>query len=147
MPQRVNLKVVLDTNLLISAIIAPNSPPDRILRAWFKGYFSLLIPKKQISEIKNVTKREKFKAYPLFSERIEELVEVIEFAAEIIDSSQETGIHSRDPKDDFILSAALGASANYLVTGDKDLLSLDGDPKLNKLKIIQASELLMLLPT
>ena len=51
-------------------------------------------------------------------------------------------IHSRDPKDDFLLSAALGGNADYLITGDEDLLILKDNPSLGKLRIITIKDFL-----
>jgi predicted nucleic acid-binding protein len=51
----------------------------------------------------------------------------------------------RDPKDDMILAAAIGGNADFLVTGDADLLVLANDPKLGHLRIVSPSEFLSLL--
>ena len=48
----------------------------------------------------------------------------------------------RDPNDEHILAAAIGSNADYLVTGDKDLLTLADDPRLGSLKIVTAAQFL-----
>ena len=53
-------------------------------------------------------------------------------------------VHCRDPKDDMVLACALGAQAAYLVTGDADLLALDGDPALGRLRIVTPRQFLAL---
>jgi putative PIN family toxin of toxin-antitoxin system len=58
---------------------------------------------------------------------------------------QRLPIHVRDPKDDHLLAAALGGKADYLVTGDADLLTLDRDPKLPNLRILSVRSFLDLL--
>lgn len=138
-------KVVIDTNLLISAAIVLESKPHTIIKAWLKDYFILFTSKEQLEEIKNVSKRKKLKTYSLFAQRITELGENLAFAAEIVEPLVHIPIHSRDPKDDFLLASAIGADADYLVTGDDDLLVLNGDPKLGKLKILSATEFLDLI--
>ena len=54
-------------------------------------------------------------------------------------------IHSRDSHDDKFLAVALGGNAEYLITGDDDLLVLQGDPRLGTLQIVTAREYLQLL--
>ncbi|MGH2615596.1 MAG: PIN domain-containing protein [Thermomicrobiales bacterium] len=51
----------------------------------------------------------------------------------------------RDPNDEQILAAALGGDADYLVTGDNDLLDRQGDPRLSTLKIVTAAQFLAVL--
>ena len=48
-------------------------------------------------------------------------------------------LHSRDPKDDKLLAVALGGNADYLITGDQDLLVLNDNPGLENLRIITAA--------
>lgn len=144
MPNDKRLRVVLDTNLIISAALILQSPPDRIFKSWLKGFFDLLISKEQLEEIKEVSKKEKLKSYSLFSNRIEEFIQNLEFAAELIKPIPEANlpVHSRDPKDDYILAVSLGGKADYLVTGDEDLLVLKTDPGLGKLKIVTVKQFL-----
>lgn len=137
-------KVVIDTNLLISAILVPESPPDRLIIAWLNGLFILFFSKDQLEDVAYVSKRDKFSSYYSFQERIDELIENISFAAEITEPLTQISIHSRDSKDDFFLATALGADADYLVTGDEDLLVLNNQPVLGKLKIVKVSEFLKL---
>jgi len=147
MPNKNRPRIVVDTNILISAAIVPNSAPDKLIKAWQKKQFILLTPSEQLEEIKDVSERKRFEIYELFKERVEELIETLGFAAERIHpvSIKDIPIHCRDPKDDFLLATALGGNADYLITGDKDLLVLNGNPALDKLKIISVSEFLNLL--
>jgi len=54
-------------------------------------------------------------------------------------------IHSRDSHDDSFLAVALGGNAEYLITGDDDLLVLQGDPRLGMLRVVTAREYLQIL--
>lgn len=146
MSDKKKLRVVIDTNLLISSVIVAKSPPDKLIKLWLKDFFILLISKEQLEEIKDVSQKKKLKKIPLFSKRISELLESIEFVVEIVPviSDKALPIHSRDQKDDFILASALGGEADYLITGDEDLLILNGKPQLGKLKIKKAKEFLEL---
>lgn len=71
----------------------------------------------------DVLGRPKFDRYIDFETRTKVLSEIIEFAA-IIEPVESISI-CRDPKDDMLLELAVGAMADYLVTGDNDLLVLD----------------------
>ena len=147
MPDKNKLRVVIDTNLLISSAIVQNSPPDKLVRLWLKKGFNLLVSTEQIEEIKDVSQRNKLKSRLLFSQRITELLEGIEFVSESIEPIPQKNlpIHSRDLEDNFMLAAALGGKADYLITGDEDLLVLNGDPDLGNLKIVTAKEFLKLI--
>lgn len=138
------VRVIVDTNLLISAAITSNSLIDKLIASWQKDTFSLIISPQQLAEIKDVSKRKKFASYPKFSDRIEELIKILAFTAEIIETLSEKNlpVHSRDPEDDFLLRDALGGHADYLITGDEDLLVLKDNPALGKLRIITVKDFL-----
>jgi len=147
MPEENKLRVVIDTNLLISAALVANSPPDKLIRAWLKKEFILIISLEQLEEIRDVSKRKKFKARPLFTKSITELIENIKYVAETMEplSKKNLPLHVRDIEDDFMIAAALGGDADYLITGDEDLLMLNGNPLLGKLRIISARDFLKIL--
>lgn len=142
MPKNI-LRIVVDTNLLVSSVIVPQSLPDKLVRSWLRNSFTLLTCSEQIEEIKDVSQRKKLKVYPNFEKRMIELIENVEFVAEIISlDDKDFPVHSRDPKDDIFLACAIFGKADYIITGDDDLLVLNGDPGLEKLKIITIREFL-----
>ncbi len=145
MPKNKKARAVLDTNLIISAALIPQSLPDRLFHLWLEDSFDLLISKEQLEEIKAVSRKSKLVSYPLFSDRITELTANLEFAAELVKPIPETSLsfHSRDPKDDYLLAASIGGRADYLVTGDEDLLILNDNLGLGKLKIVSAKQFLI----
>lgn len=144
MPGIKKTRAVLDTNLIISAALIPQSPPDRLFQLWLKEVFDLLISKEQLEEIKTASKKGKLTNYSLFSDKITEFIRNLEFAAELVKPMPEDNlpVHSRDPKDDYILAASLGGKADYLITGDEDLLILSTNPGLGKLKIVSVRQFL-----
>lgn len=146
MPVEKTLRVVIDTNLLISSAIVSNSLPDKLIRSWLKKTFILLISPEQIEEIRDVSQRGKLKHLPLFTKRMTELLENIEFIAQSVEPLPEKDLplHGRDPEDDFLIASALGGDADYLVTGDEDLLILKANPKLGRLKIVTVRQFLKL---
>lgn len=144
MPKSKKIRALVDTNLIISAALIPRSLPDRLLRSWLKGYFDLLTSEEQLEEIRATSKKDKLISYPLFAARVEEFIQNLQFAAQLIKPIPQTDlpVRLRDPKDDYILAASLGGKADYLVTGDEDLLAVNANPALGKLKIITVSQFL-----
>ena len=140
-------RVVIDTNLLISAAIAPKGFPNRLIQTWQKDQLTLIISSKLLLELEEVFQRDKFRQYHLFREQMVELVDIIKASVEVISSmsEEELPIHSRDPKDDKLLSCALSSEADYLITGDEDLLVLNGNPALGKLTVISVKNFLNLI--
>lgn len=139
------LRVILDTNIIVSAVLIDKSNPNKILTAWQNKLFTLLISEKLLKEIQEILKREKIvQEYDLSQEEIGKLIINLEKIAELIISLKEEKlpIHCRDPKDDMILSLAIFGNADYLVTGDKDLLDLKNEKEIGKLKIVTPKEFL-----
>jgi putative PIN family toxin of toxin-antitoxin system len=115
------MRYVFDTNVIVSALIFENSKPDRVLRyALANG--DVLLSLEILEELNEVLGREKFNRYVTSEEREEFLAGLVERAVlvEIIENVQEC----RDPKDDNILELAWNGKAQYIITGDKDLLVL-----------------------
>ena len=141
--------VVVDTNLLISAIIIKkDSTPNKLMALWREDNYELVISDELIAEVEAVLKKEKiYKKYQLSMKEIEDLIEELRYSTHFVTPLpiEELPIHSRDIKDDKLLACALAGNCNYLITGDNDLLVLDGNPTLKNLKIITATNFLSLI--
>lgn len=117
------MRVVPDTNVLISALISPSGAADRIYRSWRSGAFDLVSCEEQLAEIRRVTRRQAVKDLIKPSDA-GRLINQVRHLAVMIDPLPQVEA-SPDPWDNYILAAALGSRADYLVTGDKGgLLSL-----------------------
>lgn len=115
------VRYVFDTNALISALLFENSKPAQALRyALANG--EVLVSLDLLEELNEVLGREKFNRYLTTEEREEFLEALIERAVlvEITENVQEC----RDPKDDKVLELALNGEAQYIISGDRDLLVL-----------------------
>lgn len=110
-------KVVIDTNVFISEIFFGGNPL-KVLRLWQKRKIELVISPELEAEI--VRKLKAFDASEELTTDWKSLVE--ENSIRILPKAKPK--LSRDPKDNFLLAAALEAKADYLITGDKDLLIL-----------------------
>jgi putative PIN family toxin of toxin-antitoxin system len=117
------MRVVLDTNILVSALMVQLGYPAAIYRAWQEGYFTLLICEEQFDELRATLHK------PVIAERIKphkagRLVNQLKEFAETIGSLPRVE-RSPDPTDDFLLALSEAGKADYLVTGDKSgLLAL-----------------------
>jgi putative PIN family toxin of toxin-antitoxin system len=111
--------VILDTNLLISALISPHGPPDVIYRAWRAARFDLVTSTAQLDELRRVSRYPKLKNI-LPAHRIGTMVNNMHRAI-LLDvlPPLPDGMKVSDPNDAFLLSMALTSEADYLVTGDR----------------------------
>lgn len=116
-----NNRIVIDTNVIVSALVFSTSiPMQAFTLAKTKGI--LLISVESLSELTDVLSRQKFDRY-LSREIREDFLASLSTETEIIEITEKITI-CRDPKDDKFLEVAISGNATYLVTGDKDLLEL-----------------------
>ena len=118
------MRVVLDTNVIVSAALIRGGNEDRVLRAWLRGAFKLVLSPEILAEVGRVLTYEKLRRSRWMTEA--EVVLLLEtLAQEGVVVPGMSGMRvSRDPEDDKFLAAAVEAHARYVVTGDKDLLDL-----------------------
>ena len=121
------LRVVLDTNVLLSGIAYPASVPGKILAAWRHGSVDVLLSAYILEELRRVLPRLAHR-HGLTSPEIDDLVDVLSIQAEVIEPLPGVEPALRDVDDQPVLGTLLAAqktsSANYLITGDKDLLAM-----------------------
>lgn len=123
------LRVVLDTNVLLSGIAYPASVPGKILAAWRHGSVEVLLCTHILEELRRVLPRLK-QRHGLSPAEIEDLVDILAIQAEQVEPLAAAEPDLRDAADQPVLGALLAArkvsGADYLITGDKDLLALAG---------------------
>ncbi|MCX7192373.1 MAG: putative toxin-antitoxin system toxin component, PIN family [Proteobacteria bacterium] len=121
------LRVVLDTNVLLSGIAYPASVPGKILSAWRHGSIEVLLSVYILEELRRVLPRLASR-HGLTSAEIEDLVDALSLQAEVIEPLPVADPELRDIDDQPVLGTLLAAlktsGADYLITGDKDLLVL-----------------------
>jgi putative PIN family toxin of toxin-antitoxin system len=117
------VRLVIDTNILISALLSATSLPAHLILLWREGQFDLLTSLEQLDELMRVTR------YPKIAERLStacagRLINELRDVAIVTKNLPKVTV-SPDPCDNYLLAIAVTGSANFLVTGDKaDLLSL-----------------------
>lgn len=120
MPKNKPLKIIIDTNLWISFIISKKQNLlDTLL---FSKKARLLFSTELLDEIKETITKPKLKKY-FGNNALEEMLTTFEPFMDLIEVESIVTI-CRDPNDNFLLSLANDGKADFLLTGDKDLLEL-----------------------
>jgi putative PIN family toxin of toxin-antitoxin system len=119
-----SLLVVLDANVLISGVAYPKSIPGRIVDAWRRGGLDVVLSHYILDEMGRVLPR--LSANRRTQREIRNLADSFLALAEIVVPDSEIEPALRDPADQQILGTLRASKADYLITGDKDLLALAG---------------------
>jgi putative PIN family toxin of toxin-antitoxin system len=119
------VRAVLDTNVIVSGLLSEHSPPRWLVDAWLDRRYILVTSLYQVDELSHVL------AYPRVASRLrlsDAEVDLI-LAALLSQGQVVSGVLqlpgvTRDPKDDPLVACAVEGAAEYLVSGDADLLDL-----------------------
>jgi uncharacterized protein len=118
------LRIVLDTNLLVSALFFEKSIPTAVLVLVSEDTrFQMIHSYQTLYELHDVLTRSKFDKYLGLDKRLAFVRQITQLSYHIVPTIELK--LSRDPKDNMLLELALSGGASYLVTGDKDLLVLE----------------------
>ena len=119
------MKVVVDTNVIVSAIISPGGPPGALLAAWRDGGFQLITSPSLLRELDVVLSRPALaRRYKVTQAEREQLLAEIAEKAVLVEPEQTLSVIHQDPSDDRVLEAAMAGGADYVVSGDAHLLAL-----------------------
>lgn len=117
------MRVVLDVNVLISALLSRTGAPARLLERWLEGELELVVCEKLLDELARALRS------PKLSDRIaesdaRELLELVRDLSEFVpDPADPPPIRSQDPHDDYLIALAAREHAR-LVSGDSHVLAL-----------------------
>jgi putative PIN family toxin of toxin-antitoxin system len=117
------VRLVVDTNVLVSALLAGSSLPAHLITLWREGRFDLLTSAAQLDELMRVTR------YPKIRERLTpalagRLINELREVAIVVENLPQVMV-CVDPFDNYLLAMAAAGGADFIVTGDKrDLLGL-----------------------
>ncbi len=115
------LRVVLDTNVLVSAIISDGKP--RILfRKGIENQFIIVSSDLMLKELTRVLRRPKFKTSP---SEIRRITLALINSAEVVDVKSKLKVVEEDSKDNMVIETAYDGHADLIVTGDRHLLELE----------------------
>ena len=118
------MRVVIDTNVLVSAVIRPQGTTGQVLQRLRTRRFELLMSRATLDELVEVLFRPRLRTkYHLTDSTLHPVLRLI-FLRSMILQTHEKVTACRDPKDDIYLELAVAGGADYIVTGDTDLLVL-----------------------
>jgi putative PIN family toxin of toxin-antitoxin system len=133
------VRVVLDTNVLISALLFKGELAG-IVDLWKEGKIVPIVSRETFCEFRTVLEYPKFR---LSKDDIKSIIEeeVLPFF-EVVETVAEVSRVCKDPDDDKFIACALSASADLVVSGDKDLCDV---ARYRRIKIVRASDLLRMM--
>ena len=140
------MRLVLDTNTLVSSILSANGAPRRLLDYALEGTYELCSSAILLAELQNVLSRDKF------SSRLnqaglspESFILQLHRIAYVVNPVTVPQVIQRDPDDDHVLACAVAATADFIVSGDKDLFSIgpsyEGIPIVTTIQALEIIEL------
>jgi putative PIN family toxin of toxin-antitoxin system len=130
-------RVVVDTNVLVSAFLANGKPRELLLKLLEKH--TVILSSQMLAELADVLSRDKF---AITSTQIERFISMLLQSATIVAVDSKLKVVLEDPEDDIVLNAAFKGKADYIVSGDKHLLSLK---KFENIEVLKAAQMLEIL--
>jgi putative PIN family toxin of toxin-antitoxin system len=116
------LRVVLDTNVLVSGLAYPGSISGHIVTPWRHGGLDVVLSRYILDETARVLPR--LSRTQLSPNEIRDLIDSLMFLADIVEPDAEQDADLRDVADQQVPATLRASQASYLITGDKDLLAL-----------------------
>ena len=116
------IRAVLDTNLIVSYLLTQGATLSRLIALWEEDQFVYLVSPAILAELVDVLRRPRLCRYMKADPNT--LLDVISQDAEQVPGELVLAGVSRDPKDDMFIACAVEGNADYVVTGDKDLLDM-----------------------
>jgi len=114
------VRVVVDTNVLVSALVGHGRP--RALVSLLLEEHTILSSTELLAELSDVLSREKFTT--VRRSQVDEFLTILTSKVVIVKTKSIPKIVAQDPDDDVVLAVASGAEAQYVISGDRHLLSL-----------------------
>ncbi len=114
------IRAVIDTNIFVSGFLG-KGPPHKVLEAWAQAKFKLIVSDEVVMEYESVLNR-LFDHNPTLVNRT---IESVSLHAEYVQPAILPSKLCRDPNDEIFIRTAIAGRANYIVSGDKDLLVLN----------------------
>lgn len=120
------IRAVIDTNQYVSMAITAGGTADRLLTAWREERFVLLVSPPILEEISRVLRSPRLqRLIRLTADELDGLIESLLFDAELTPGRLTVHVITRDPSDNMFLACAIEGHADYIVSGDEDLLTLE----------------------
>ena len=119
------MRVVLDANVLVSALISPKGSPAAILTLWQEGKLDVVVSKAILQEVARVLRYPRIQEhYRLSEEIVQRFLSLLRKGAIVVEPDEEVQVVERDHSDNRYLECAVAGRAEYVVSGDGHLLDL-----------------------
>lgn len=119
------MRCVLDTNVLVAALLSRSGAPGELVRLWLEGAFEVVASPLLLAELRRVLANPKLRSRVSEAEAEAFLALVTEGATIVDDPVCPPSLRTADPNDDFVVAIAEGARA-VIVSGDQHLLEMAG---------------------
>ncbi len=120
------MRAVLDPNVIISGALSPRGAPADVLRSLATGEFELIASRALLAELERALAHPKLRLHISESDAADLVRWVTDSASLVIDPDTDPPVHSRDPDDDYLIALA-SAHRAALVSGEEDMLVLEGE--------------------
>jgi uncharacterized protein len=131
------VRAIIDTNVLVSALIHDGKPRELVLE--FLDKYTVVLSRQLLAEFADVIGRDKF---PVKNAQAERLLSSLVKMTKIVPDNPLFKAVSEDPNDDVVLNTAYAGKADYSVTGDRHLLKLN---QFKKTRIVSVNQMLDIL--
>jgi uncharacterized protein len=119
------MRVVIDTNVFVSALLSPQGIPSKIFHCWESNYFDLLVSQESLDELARVLHYPKIhKRLHSTEEELAEFVRLFQEKATLVLRQETIHAISADVSDNLYLEIGLAGRADYIVSGDQHLLQI-----------------------
>ena len=112
-------RIVVDTNIMVGAIMKPTGASSRILDMWIEGRLTLLVTDRILNEYRTILSQKWLKP-----DRVSELNQHMSEFAEVVDPKERVYEIKEDPSDNSFLECAAEGEADYIISSDQHLLAL-----------------------
>lgn len=118
-------KVVLDSNVIVSALLVKQGKPAQIILLAQQGHFQCILSKEILAEVRRIAYRKHIqKKYHPTQESIEQLLGILQTWSTWVEVKQVENVIPNDPPDNFVLACAVEGEADYLVSGNLHFVNL-----------------------
>ncbi len=119
------MRVVFDTNVIVSAFLSPQGVPSEIVKLWRQGVFDVVVSREMLDEYRRVLSRSTIRMrHGMTDSEIAAVIAGFEEVAILVTPGTPDVVIQGDPDDDKVIAAAVAGGAGYIVSGDAHLIDL-----------------------
>lgn len=131
------IRAVLDTNIIVSALLSKRGPSHDVVGLVLDGRYRAVVSVELQAEYEGTLGSSSLaRRLDVAAEEVSAFLGALYRSSDVVPVVEDLPVRIRDIRDNHVLGTALAARADYVVTGDLDLLTLDGDPALAALHIV-----------